>query len=48
MKSGIGHLEAAAGIAGVTKVLLQMRHGELAPTLHADEPNPASTSPPRR
>ncbi|WP_269084302.1 type I polyketide synthase, partial [Streptomyces sp. 150FB] len=28
------------GIAAVTKVLLQMRHGELAPSLHADEPNP--------
>ena len=39
-KSAIGHLEAAAGIAGVTKVILQMRHHMLAPTLHADPPNP--------
>ncbi|WP_031040677.1 beta-ketoacyl synthase N-terminal-like domain-containing protein [Streptomyces sp. NRRL F-5650] len=40
VKSGIGHLEAAAGVAGLTKVLLQLRHGELAPTLHADRINP--------
>ena len=40
MKSNIGHLEAAAGIAAVTKVLLQLRHGELVPSLHADVPNP--------
>ncbi|GAB6125992.1 SDR family NAD(P)-dependent oxidoreductase [Humidesulfovibrio idahonensis] len=38
-KSAIGHCESAAGIASVTKVLLQMKHGELAPTLHADPPN---------
>ncbi len=40
VKSAIGHLEAAAGIAGLTKVILQMRHGMLAPTLHAETPNP--------
>lgn len=40
VKSAIGHLEAAAGIAGVTKVILQMRHRTLAPTLHADPINP--------
>lgn len=39
-KSNIGHLEAAAGIAGVVKVILQMRHGRLAPSLHAAEINP--------
>ncbi|MBU6400469.1 MAG: SDR family NAD(P)-dependent oxidoreductase, partial [Verrucomicrobia bacterium] len=40
VKSNIGHLEAAAGIAAVTKVLLQMRHGRLAPSLHAARQNP--------
>ena len=40
VKSGIGHLEAAAGIAGLTKVLLQFRHETLAPSLHADRLNP--------
>ncbi|WP_341720553.1 amino acid adenylation domain-containing protein [Micromonospora sp. FIMYZ51] len=40
VKSNIGHAESAAGIAAVTKVLLQLRHDELAPSLHADELNP--------
>ncbi|MFI0777851.1 SDR family NAD(P)-dependent oxidoreductase [Streptomyces sp. NPDC021212] len=41
VKSNIGHLEPAAGIAGLTKVLLQMRHRTLVPSLHADRLNPA-------
>ncbi|MGL6094791.1 MAG: beta-ketoacyl synthase N-terminal-like domain-containing protein, partial [Fimbriiglobus sp.] len=40
VKSNIGHLEAAAGIAGLTRAVLQLAHGEFAPTLHADPPNP--------
>jgi 3-oxoacyl-(acyl-carrier-protein) synthase/NAD(P)-dependent dehydrogenase (short-subunit alcohol dehydrogenase family) len=40
VKSNIGHLEAASGIAGLTKVLLQMRHQTLVPSLHADTENP--------
>ena len=40
VKSNIGHCEAAAGISGVTKVLLQMRHRRIAPSLHAETLNP--------
>nr|WP_283472118.1 SDR family NAD(P)-dependent oxidoreductase [Methylosinus trichosporium] len=41
VKSNIGHLESAAGIAALTKVALQLRHAQLAPSLHAQTLNPA-------
>lgn len=40
VKTNIGHLEAAAGVVGLSKILLQMRHRRLVPSLHASEPNP--------
>src|SRR5271165_6635156 len=40
VKSNIGHAEAAAGIGGLTKVLLQMQYRQLVPSLHCDPPNP--------
>ena len=39
VKTNIGHLEAAAGIVSVTKVLLQMQHRQIVPSLHSSELN---------
>ena len=39
-KSNIGHARAAAGVAGVLKILLSLEHELIPKTLHADEPSP--------
>src|SRR6185437_8948925 len=40
VKANIGHLEAAAGIAGLIKVVLSLNAGELPGQVHFREPNP--------
>ncbi|WP_459212986.1 SDR family NAD(P)-dependent oxidoreductase [Aquimarina rhabdastrellae] len=40
VKTNIGHLEAAAGIVGLHKVLLQMKYRKHVPSLHSSELNP--------
>ncbi|MFI9379844.1 SDR family NAD(P)-dependent oxidoreductase [Kutzneria sp. NPDC052558] len=39
LKSNIGHAQAAAGVGGVIKMVLAMRHGVLPQTLHVDSPS---------
>ncbi|MFC4857849.1 beta-ketoacyl synthase N-terminal-like domain-containing protein [Actinophytocola glycyrrhizae] len=41
VKPNIGHTDAAAGIAGLLKVILALRHGVLPPAINVSEPNPA-------
>jgi 3-oxoacyl-(acyl-carrier-protein) synthase/non-ribosomal peptide synthetase component F/acyl carrier protein len=38
VKTNIGHLDHAAGIAGLVKAVLSVHHGELYPSLHFEEP----------
>ncbi len=39
-KSNVGHLDAAAGVTGLIKAALALKHGQLPPTLHFRSPNP--------
>lgn len=41
VKTNIGHLEAGAGIAGLIKVALCLKHRAIPPSLHFETPNPA-------
>ncbi len=40
VKSNIGHLDTAAGVASLIKVVQALKHAEIPPTVHFDAPNP--------
>jgi acyl transferase domain-containing protein/NADPH:quinone reductase-like Zn-dependent oxidoreductase/acyl carrier protein/short-subunit dehydrogenase len=41
IKTNVGHLEPASGLAGIVKAMLALNHGVLPSSLHFDAPNPA-------
>ena len=40
LKTNVGHLDAAAGVAGLVKAALTVQQGVIPPSLHFDTPNP--------
>ncbi|MAT97570.1 MAG: hypothetical protein CL608_10545 [Anaerolineaceae bacterium] len=40
VKSNVGHLDSAAGVAGLIKTILSLQHKQIPPTCHFDKPNP--------
>ena len=40
VKTNLGHLETASGVAGLVKVALMLKHGRIPPSLHFETPNP--------
>ena len=40
IKTNMGHLDSAAGIAGLMKVVLALQHQQIPPSLNVEDPNP--------
>ena len=40
IKTNLGHLETASGVAGLLKAMLVLKHGQIPPSLHFSTPNP--------